>query len=149
MKPFGLYATESMRLEKGYRHWKADLITEFDPIESDLARFVKMDKEFIGKEGLEKNMKQGPRREFISLTIDDYEAPAQPGDSILCNEIVVGTITSAAWGYRTGENIALGFIDPEYNKFEAELSVQHIDKFSPAKISEMCRYDPQNEKVRN
>ncbi len=149
MKPFGLYATESMRLEKGYRHWKADLITEFDPMESDLARFVKMDKEFIGKEGLEKNMKQGPRREFVSLTIDDYEAPAQPGDSILCNEKVVGTITSAAWGYRTGENIALGFIDPEHNRFNAELVVQHIDKFSPAKISEMCRYDPQNEKVRN
>ncbi len=149
MKPFGLYATESMRLEKGYRHWKADLITEFDPMESDLSRFVKMDKEFIGKEGLATNMKNGPRREFISLTIDDYEAPAQPGDSIWCNEEVVGTITSAAWGYRTGENIALGFIDPEYNKFEAELSVQHINKFSPAKISEMCRYDPQNEKVRN
>lgn len=149
MKPFGLYATESMRLEKGYRHWKADLITEFDPMESDLSRFVKMDKDFIGKQGLESNMKKGPRREFVSLTIDDYSAPAQPGDSILCNDKVVGTITSAAWGYRTGENIALGFIDPKYNNSEAELLVQHIDKHSPAKIAEMCRYDPQNEKVRS
>jgi dimethylglycine dehydrogenase len=85
----------------------------------------------------------------ITTSVDDFFAPAQPGDSILFNDKVVGTITSAAWGYRTGENIALGFIDPEYNNSEAELLVQHIDKHSPAKIAEMCRYDPQNEKVRS
>ena len=39
LKGFGLYAVESMRLEKGYRHWKADLITEFNPMESRLERF--------------------------------------------------------------------------------------------------------------
>ena len=56
IKPFGLYATESMRLEKGFRHWKGDLITEFDPYESNLARFVKMDKtDFLGKSALEQN----------------------------------------------------------------------------------------------
>ncbi|MEP2946435.1 MAG: glycine cleavage T C-terminal barrel domain-containing protein [Lentilitoribacter sp.] len=118
-------------------------------MESGLDRFIKMDKDFIGKQGLEKNIQNGPRRTFVSLTIDDYQAPAQPGDSIVCNDKVVGTITSAAWGYRTGENIALGFIDPEHSKPDAELMDQHIDKLSPAKISDMCRYDPQNEKVRS
>ena len=50
---FGLYETESMRLEKGYRHWKADLSNEYNPIESRLDRFVALDKaDFIGKTAL-------------------------------------------------------------------------------------------------
>ena len=50
---FGSLAVESMRLEKGYRHWKTDLITEFTPFESGLSRFVKLDiGDFIGKEAL-------------------------------------------------------------------------------------------------
>ncbi len=53
LKPFGRLATESMRLEKGYRHWKADLITEFDPIASGLERFVDFGKAFIGKAALQ------------------------------------------------------------------------------------------------
>ncbi|HCH23357.1 MAG TPA: hypothetical protein DE179_03575, partial [Oceanospirillaceae bacterium] len=43
LSKFGLYATESMRLEKGYLHWKADIIDEFNPLEAGLDRFVKME----------------------------------------------------------------------------------------------------------
>jgi hypothetical protein len=47
---FGARAVESMRMEKGFLHWKSDLITELDPFETGLDRFVKMDKpDFIGK----------------------------------------------------------------------------------------------------
>ena len=103
---FGLRAVESMRLEKGFRHWKADLITEFNPYESGLERFVKMDKEFIGKAKLIEMQKSGPRRGFASLVLDSTDAPAHPGDSIISNGRVIGTITSAAWGYRVNKNIA-------------------------------------------
>jgi len=144
MKPFGSHATESMRLEKGYRHWKADLITEFNPMESGLDRFVKMDKDFIGKPELEKMLTGKNRREFVSLTIDDTSAPAHPGDSILHGDKVMGTITSAAWGYRTNENIVLAFVEPEVLTDEVKLQVMHIDKLSSVKFGEMCRYDPEN-----
>ena len=45
---FGLRAVESMRLEKGYLHWKSEIITEYNPFETGLDRFVKLDKDFIG-----------------------------------------------------------------------------------------------------
>jgi len=58
---FGLYATESMRLEKSYRHWKSDLIYERNPIESGLSRFVNLNKpDFIGKEKLLAEIERGP-----------------------------------------------------------------------------------------
>lgn len=141
LKPFGLYATESMRLEKGYRHWKADLITEFNPMETSLNRFVKMDKEFIGKRALTRMIKQGPRKQFISMIIDNDQAPAQPGDSITSNGQVIGTITSAAWGYRIGKNIAMGFVEPAFTAEGSQLEVEIIGKAYAATVCNECLYD--------
>jgi dimethylglycine dehydrogenase len=81
---FGLYATESMRLEKGYRHWKADLIYERNPFESGLDRFVKLDKpDFVGKRALEKQLERGHARLFVSMTVDCDTAPAHIGDPVV------------------------------------------------------------------
>ncbi len=148
MTPFGLYAVESMRIEKGFRHWKADLITEFNPFESGLDRFVRLDNEFIGKAGLLDMQAKGPRRSFVSLVVDDDTAPAQPGDSILANEHVVGTVTSAAWGYRVGKNIAMGFVDPGHALVGTELAVEVVGRSVRAIVCDFCHYDPGFERVR-
>ena len=58
---FGMYAIDSMRIEKGYGHWKADFITEFNPIEAGLQRFVDMTKRFPGKVGLQAQQSIGNR----------------------------------------------------------------------------------------
>ena len=147
LRPFGLNATESMRLEKGYRHWKADLITEFNPLESDLSRFVDMTKDFVGKKPLQDMQRRGPRRQFVSLTIDNPDIPAHPGDSILQDGEVVGTVTSAGWGHRVGQNIVMGFVDPVALANGAELQIMHVGTASDARIGEMCRYDPENSLV--
>ena len=149
IKPFGLRATEPMRIEKGYRHWKADLITEFNPFESALDRFVDLDKAFIGKEALEKARNAGCRRRFVTLEIDADVAVPHPGASITCNSGVVGTITSAAWGYRTAKNLAMGFVDPEHADDGCALSVEMVGDVFPAMVVPACQYDPTNERVRN
>lgn len=142
LKPFGLYATESMRIEKGYRHWKADLITEFDPIESGLERFVKMDKPFIGRDALKARAEMPCQSRFVSLIIEDHRAPAQPGDCILADGDVIGSVTSATWGHRTGKNIAMGFIDAAYAGINTSLKVEVIGEAVPATVCEECLYDP-------
>lgn len=146
---FGLHAVESMRIEKGYRHWKADLITEFNPAESDLDRFVKMDKQFIGKETLEAMIKAGPRRLFVSLELDGDDAPAHPGDSIIADGRVVGTVTSAAWGHRVSRNLAMGFVDASFAGTGQSLLVEVIGEPVAATVCEPCQYDPENARVRS
>lgn len=147
LKPFGLMATESMRLEKGYRHWKADLITEFNPFESGLDMFVKMDKDFIGKQALIKMQAKPKRRIFVSLTLAVDDAPAHSGDSIMRNGKAVGTITSAGWGYRLGQNIAMGFMQED--ALQGDLSVFHLGRETPAMLSEIMRYDPAHQLVKS
>lgn len=150
MKLFGGMAVDAMRLEKGYRHWKADLITEYNPLESDLSRFVKLDKPaFIGKDALLKMKEEGPRRNFVSMVIDCTHAPAQGGDSIVdADGKCIGTITSGGWGYRTGKNIAMGFVDPDFAPIGTDLFVEVIGEPIAAKVVEPDLYDPEYARIR-
>lgn len=148
IKPFGLRATDSMRVEKGYRHWKADLITEFNPLECALDRFVDLDKDFIGKKALLKAQIVGHRRRFVTLEVDTDIAVPHPGDSIVSDGHVVGTVTSASWGHRTGKNLAMGFVDPEYAADGTVLGVEILGNVYPSKLGPGCQYDPENGLVR-
>jgi dimethylglycine dehydrogenase len=149
LRLFGSHAVESMRLEKGYRHWKADLVTEYDPFESGLDRFVRMDKpDFIGKAALERRVAEGPRRRFVSLALDCTHAPAHGGDSIVSGGKVVGTVTSAGWGHRVGKNLAMGFVDPAYADVGTRLDVEVIGAPVAAEVVQECLYDPQNARMR-
>ena len=145
---FGSRAAESMRIEKGHRHWKSDLITEFNPFESGLERFIRMDKDFIGKAALERMLDAGHRRTFVTMEVASDIAVAHPGDSVVVDGKAVGTITSSAWGHRTGKNLAMGFIDPDCAEIDSVLGVEIIGRTFDAKVVAGCLYDPANERTR-
>ncbi|TAG16639.1 MAG: aminomethyl transferase family protein, partial [Rhodobacterales bacterium] len=149
LRLFGSYAGESMRLEKGYRHWKADLVTEFNPFETGLSRFFKMDKPtFIGKPALEKVVATGPCRAFVSMVVDATHATTHGDDSILADWRVVGSVTSVAWGHRVGKTIAMGFVEPGYAAKGTRLMVEVVGQPTAATVVPDCLYDPENLRVR-
>ncbi|MBU2944205.1 FAD-dependent oxidoreductase [Shimia thalassica] len=146
MTLFGARAVESMRLEKGYRHWKADLITEFDPFESDLSRFVKMEKaDFIGKEALQKRLEAPSGKTFATFKVASDIAPAQPGASIRANGKIIGTVTSADWGHRVNENLAMGFLDEGHSA----VTIDILGAAVAAEVVSPARYDPKMELPRS
>lgn len=142
---FGMRAVESMRLEKGYLHWKADIITEFNPFETGLDRFVKMDKNFIGKDALVKMQSEGNRRKLVCLDLASKTTPAHSGDSVMHDGEVVGTITSSEWGHRVDKNLAYAFVEPNA---DTKLSVLMLGAEVPASICNMGLYDVENSNVR-
>ncbi|MEQ9675798.1 MAG: glycine cleavage T C-terminal barrel domain-containing protein, partial [Roseovarius indicus] len=143
LRLFGARAVESMRLEKGFLHWKSDLLTEFDPFETGLARFVTLDKpDFIGKPALETRRTQGPRKRHVTLDIDNSNAPAHPGASVMLNDRVVGTVTSGAWGHRTGKNFAYAFIAPDLALPGTAIEIDIIGRLTPARLIPPSPYDP-------
>jgi len=146
---FGLYATESMRLEKGYLHWKADLIYEQNPLEARLDRFIKVDKaDFIGKPALLEQIERGPRKLLVSMTIDCEIAPAHGGDPVFANTEQVGTVTSAGYGHRVRKNIAYAYVNPESATLGTQLSVGILGNRYNASVVSPALYDPQNQRVR-
>jgi dimethylglycine dehydrogenase len=149
LRLFGSRAVESMRMEKGYLHWKADLLTEFNPEETGLGRFLDMQKDFIGKSALVKMKTDGPRKKLVSLQIDCSHAPSHSGASIKKGEDVIGTVTSAAWGYRVGKNLAYGFVDPEMSEIGTNLTVDVLGSPETAIVIAASPYDPKNMILRN
>ena len=142
---FGSRAIESMRIEKGFLHWKADLMTEFDPYETGLERFVRAGGGYVGVEAL---AARTPSRRLVTLAIDSPVAPAHSGASVIADDAVVGTVTSAAMGHRTGLNLALAFVVPEMAKEGTALAVEVIGEARPARVIAPSPYDPGFERVR-
>ena len=149
LRLFGARAVESMRMEKGFLHWKADLLTEFDPYETGLARFVKEDKpEFIGRDALMARKAAGPAKQLVTLSVSTRQAPTHPGASVMMEGQVVGTVTSGAWGYRTGLNLAYAFVDPDLSAAGNTLAIDLCGELVSAAVIPPSPYDPRFERLR-
>ena len=147
---FGARAVDSMRMEKGFLHWKGDLITEFDPFETGLDRFVRMDKgPFVGRDALERRQRDGLRKTFVTLRVDADHAPAHSGASLMSGDTVVGTITSGDWGYRVGTNLAYAFVDIEPASDGAPMELDLCGTRVPATVIPASPYDPEFRRVRS
>ncbi|MCF6444214.1 FAD-dependent oxidoreductase [Nereida sp. MMG025] len=141
---FGSRAVDSMRMEKGFLHWKADILTEFDPFETGLDRFVKLDQPaFVGKSALEKRHAAGPSKRRVALHLANTDRPAHGGASVMMGDTVVGTVSSGDWGHRTGLNIAYAFIDPQLAEKGNAVTLDLLGDKIEAVVADDCAYDPQ------
>ncbi|MEM1428223.1 MAG: FAD-dependent oxidoreductase [Pseudomonadota bacterium] len=139
---FGSRAVESMRLEMGYLHWKADLLTEFDPFETGLGRFVRLQKgAFVGQNALVQRQADGPRTKLVTLDVGSRDRPAHGGASVMRDGRVVGTVTSGAWGYRTNRNLALAFVAPHLADVGTGLKLDLLGDLTAAEVIPAGPYD--------
>ena len=148
-KPFGMYALNSLRIEKGYRAWKGDLSTDYTVLESGLDRFVDFGKPaFKGREAIEAQRQSKPKKRFTIMTVDceDYDTPYMA--NIWHKGEIVGECTSGAWGYRVGANIALGMIRSDLAE-GAEVEIEIYGEKYTAKVhGDAPLWDPKNERIR-
>jgi dimethylglycine dehydrogenase len=150
LKLFGARAVESMRMEKSFLHWKADLITEFDPFETGLDRFVRLDKgEFVGRDALLQRQAEGARRKLVALQVHTDQGPAHPGASLMHANAVVGTITSGEWGHRTGLNLAHAFVDPGLASLGTEMELDRCGERVSASVIAPSPYDPDFARIKS
>ncbi|WP_281995413.1 GcvT family protein [Ruegeria faecimaris] len=150
-KPFGMYALNSLRIEKGYRAWKGDLSTDYSLLEGGLERFVKLDKpqDFPGKAAILNEKQQGVKKAFATMLVDAGDADAPYMSCIWHNGEIVGETTSGAWGYRVGQSVALGMIRPELAVTGTELEVEIFGEKRRAVVQDdKPLWDPENERLR-
>jgi dimethylglycine dehydrogenase len=148
LKMFGMYAMDSMRLEKGYLAWKSEMNVHHTPLETNVAWTVKLDKEFIGKAGIEKQKSQGVPRQLACLVVDAEDADPWGYNPIFNGEEIVGMTSSGGYGHRTGKSIALGYVPPELAAAGTKLAVEVLGKKLDAEVVAMPLYDPKNEKMK-
>ena len=150
-KPFGMYALNSLRIEKGYRAWKGDLSTDYSLLEGGLDRFIKLDKpqDFRGKAAIMAEHQRGVAKRFVTLIVDSGDCDAPYMSTLWHDGEVVGETTSGAYGHRVGASIALGMVQADLAVAGTELQVNIFGEMCRAVVQEdQPLWDPANERIR-
>jgi dimethylglycine dehydrogenase len=148
LKMFGMHAMESMRLEKGYLAWKAEMNVHHTPLETNLDWTVKWDKDFIGKAALEKVKSQGVPLKLVCLVVDAEESDPWGYNPIFSGEDRVGMTSSGGYGHRVEKSIAMGYVKPDFAKPGTHLEVEVLGKKRTARVVAMPLFDPKNERMK-
>ena len=146
--PFGMFALDSLRVEKGYRAWKGDLSTDYSLLESGLERFIKFDKKevFPGKQSLLSEKQRGSVKKFVSMIIKDNVCDAPYISTIWHDGKIIGEVTSGAYGHRVNASIALGMVKTDLAISGQTVSVDIFGNDFPAIIQNSGPlWDPNNE----
>jgi len=150
-QPFGMYALNSLRLEKGYRAWKGDLSTDYSLLQGGLDRFVRLDKpqDFPGKAALQIEKQLGVSKRFVTLIVDAGECDAPYMSTLWHGDQVVGETTSGGWGYRVNASIALGMLRADLAIPGTRLEVEVFGSRYPAIVQpDVPLWDPENMRIR-
>jgi dimethylglycine dehydrogenase len=150
-KPFGMWALNSLRLEKGYRAWKGDLSTDYSLLEGGLDRFIKLDKpqDFPGKAALLAEIQRGVAKRFVTLIVDAGDADAPYMSTLWHGGDIVGETTSGGWGYRVNASIALAMVRADLSAPGTELEVEIYGERRRATVQpDAPLWDAKNERLR-
>jgi len=145
----GYRAIDSLRLEKGYRYWSADVTPEHTPWEAGLGFCVRLDKgDFIGREALVKQKADGVATKLVCLTLADPASVVIGGEPILAEGRMIGRVTSGGYGYTVGASIAYGYVPVASSAPEARLAIELFGDSVTATVRREPLYDPGGQKVR-
>jgi len=110
---YGLYAVNSMRIEKGYKAWSTELTNELNLFEADMARFFSLSKaDFIGKAA---TLAAAPRPlKIVYVEIDAADTDARGGEPALAGNSCIGVTTSGSYGHRVNRSLAFACVDPKF-----------------------------------
>ncbi len=150
-RPFGMWALDRLRLEKGYRAWKGDLSTDYSLLEGGLDRFVRFDKpqRFPGKAALLNQRQQGLKKRFATLVIEAGDQDPPYMSTVWDGDQVVGEITSSGWGYRVNACVGLSMIRSDLAVEGRQLEVEIFGARYPATVqADQPLWDPDNSRLR-
>lgn len=142
-------AFNTLRLEKGYRLWGADIHTEYNPYEAGLGWAVRLQKgNFLGRDALAQLKEQDLRCKLCCLTFDDPQAVALGKEPILSNGRTLGYVTSAGYGYSVAEFIFYGYLPIEHAGPGSQVEVAYFDRRFGATVTDEPLFDPQQSRLK-
>jgi dimethylglycine dehydrogenase len=149
IRDIGIYAVESLRLEKCYRSWKQDLEIGYSPLAASLDRFVRLDKSsFIGRDALLREKQAGPAWRFVPLLVKAETADAPFCAPVFDGDDRVGIVTSGGYGHRIGASIALAYVRTDRAVEGQALTIEIFGDRVEAVVAREPLYDPDNSRLR-
>lgn len=141
----GYRAIDSMRLEKGYRVWGADIGPEHNPYQAGLGFCVKQDVPFLGREAL---METTPDRRLRTIVMDDPRSVALGNEPVRAGDVVAGRVTSGGYGYSVEKSIAYAYLPIEYSAIGEPVAIEIDGRWVDGVVAKDALFDPGSRRVK-
>jgi 4-methylaminobutanoate oxidase (formaldehyde-forming) len=143
----GYKAIDSLRLEKGYRVWGADITATDTPFEAGLGFAVKLDeRDFIGRDALLSAAE--PERRLACLVLDDPRSVALGSEPVRAEGDIVGRVTSGGYGYTVERSIAYAYLPAPAAEPGSSVEVEIFGAWIPGSVAEEPLFDPKGKRAR-
>ena len=150
LRPFGMRAMMSLRLEKAFGAWLREYRPDYLPLETGLGRFVAYNKaaDFIGKAAAAAELAAGPARRLCSFVVDAGDADVWADEPIWLDDEVQGFVTSGGFAHYVGKSVALGFVPTEQAVAGREVDIEILGERRPAYLITEPLFDPAGVRMR-
>ena len=140
IKPIGLAARDTLRLEMGYCLYGNDIDDTTSPIEAGLSWICKFSKEFTNSNALEDEKRRGPERKLIAFELDDRGIPRQGYDIVDSQGKKIGVVTSGTMSPSLGKGIGLGYVPTIFASVDSKINIQIRKNTVPATVIKLPFY---------
>lgn len=140
IKPIGLAARDTLRLEMGYCLYGNDINDTTSPLEAGLGWITKFTKEFVNSEALAKEKAHGPERKLVAFELDERGIPRHDYDIVDGQGKKIGIVTSGTMSPSMGKGIGLGYVPTILSEVGSKIHVQIRKKAIPATIVKLPFY---------
>jgi 4-methylaminobutanoate oxidase (formaldehyde-forming) len=141
----GYRAIDSLRLEKGYRVWAADITPDETPHEAGLGFCVRDDKDFVGAEALRAREVE---RRLACIVLEDPRAVVLGNEPVSVGGTVVGRVTSGGYGYTVASSIAYAYVPAEHATPGTQVAIDVFGRWVAGEIVAEPLYDPAGQRVK-
>jgi len=157
VKPFGLEALESMRLEKSYRAINREICKDMTPFEADLGRFVafqekvdgeSVERDFIGKDALLKQKEDGGYQQLVTLKLPFCDTSVMFDEGVYKDGKLVGRVTSGGFSYYCNHDIAMALVPQDLTAKGTKMQVLVHNEMRDAEVIDVCAVDPTSARAR-
>ena len=150
LRDFGVYAMDSLRMEKSYRGWKTDIDRNISPLEAGFARFISIEKsDFTGRAALLRERKKSEGRSIVTVMLDEAgDAEPPPMAVVWLKDRRVGTVTSAAYGHVVRASLALALVNQDAAKAGTPVQIEMFGQMRSACVIADSPYDPTHTRLR-
>jgi dimethylglycine dehydrogenase len=150
LKPFGMRAMMSLRLDKSFLSWLREVKPDYTPLEVGLERFVAYDKQadFIGKEAALAEREEGISRRLCSFVVEAEDADVWGDEPIWHDDKVVGFVTSGGYAHFSEKSLALGFLPCGLIGEGREVEIEILGERRKARLITEPLFDPRGERMR-
>ena len=150
LRPFGMRAMMSLRLEKSFGSWMREYKPDYTPAETGLDRFLSYNKpaDFIGKAAALAEKAAGPKRRLCTFVVEAEDADVWSDEPIWKDGAVVGFVTSGGYAHYCEKSVALGFLPVELIAPGCEVEIEILGELRRARLIEEPLFDPRGERMR-